>query len=134
MSDLQAPDNDWLVRLSKEEWMRAATGELRECLEALQAKHQRNGVAAGRRAAGMALNAVLLEFPNDSWGRSYVDHLKALVTQAEVPEVVRDSAKELLDAPLEGPKLIQLGKGDESLAAAAATIIDWSHARLTGAA
>lgn len=134
MSDVQTPDNEWLVRLSKEEWMQVATKELRECLDALRAKQQRKGVAAGRRAAGMALNAVLLEYPNAAWGRSYVDHLKALVSQTEVPEVVRESAKELLDAPLEGPKLIRLGAGDDSLAAAAATVIDWSHARLTGAA
>lgn len=133
MSDVQTPgSNDWLTRLSNEEWMQVATKELRECLEALRGKHHRKGVAAGRRAAGMALNAVLLKYPNPAWGRSYVDHLKAIASQDDVPEVVRESARELLDAPHEGPRLIRLGPGDESLAAAAATVIDWSHARLTG--
>lgn len=134
MGEEKAQGEEWLVRLSKQEWLNVATKELRECHDALKRKHQRHGVAAARRSAGMALNAVLLAHPNQSWGRSYVDHLAAIATDPLVPEVVRVSAQELLDAPLDAPALIQLGAGDVSLAAAAATIIDWSHARVTGQA
>lgn len=131
---METEGNDWLTRFTGEQWMKAATLELRECLQALRAKRRRHGLANARRGAGMALNAVLLSHPDPSWGRSYVDHLRALSDDAAVPEVVRDSARELVEASPEGPALIRLGGADESLAAAAATIIDWAQARLAGEA
>ena len=77
----------------------------------------------------MSLNAVLCVVPDESWGRSYVDHLQALgQAGGELPDVVREAARELLDAPLDAPRLVSLGKNapDDGLASAAATIVDWA--------
>lgn len=131
---METEERDWLTRFTAEQWMRSATVELRECLQALRRRQRRQGVASGRRAAGMALNAVLLSHADASWGRSYVDHLRAVSIDDRVPEVVRDSAKELLEASPEGPALIRIGAADDSLASAAATVIDWAQARLAGEA
>jgi HEPN domain-containing protein len=118
--------NHWLRRLSPEDWLQAAENELLRARHALHTKQQRPGVAGARRAAGMAWNAVLSIAPDEAYGRSYMDHLKAMATDATVPETIRDAARQLVAAPLE-TKLVQLGAGDEHLADAAAAIV--AHAR-----
>jgi HEPN domain-containing protein len=119
------PDH-WLYRFTVEEWLRAATLELTRAEEALRQKHQRQGVAGARRAAGMAWNAVLATQLDEKYGRSYMEHLKALASDSSVPEAVNRAAASLLGAPL-GSDIVQLGPGDVSLAAAARVILD--HAR-----
>jgi HEPN domain-containing protein len=123
------PDRDpdhWLYRYSAEEWLRAAANELRTAEEALRRKQQRAGVAGARRAAGMAWNAVLVGAPEERYGRSYMDHLKALVGDEAVPAAVRQAARSLLEAPL-ATDVVTLGQGDTSLARAAEAIL--VHAR-----
>ena len=75
----------WLWRLGAAEWLSAAAREL-ELGEAARAV-RRSAVTHARRAAGMALNAVLVESvargdsPGRSetrWGRSYIEHLRTL--------------------------------------------------------
>jgi HEPN domain-containing protein len=119
------PDH-WLYRLSAEEWLRAADKELRAAREALHRKLQRQGVAGARRAAGMAWNAVLVLALDESYGRSYMDHLKALSDDRAVPDAVRQAALALRQAPL-ATEVVQLGAGDTRLADAAHTILE--HAR-----
>ena len=58
--------------------MQAAANELGTAEQSLLARQQRAGVAGARRAAGMAWNAVLVAAPDENYGRSYMDHLKAL--------------------------------------------------------
>jgi HEPN domain-containing protein len=120
----------WLYRLSSEEWLRAAENELLRAAEALRGKQQRMGVAGARRAAGMAWNAVLAraddEAYRESYGRSYMEHLKGLARDASLPEAVRAAAEALMRAPLASP-IVQLGPGDTRLADAARTILE--HAR-----
>jgi hypothetical protein len=129
----------WLYRLLPDEWLRAAEGELARARAALVAKQQRAGVAQARRAAGMAWNAVLALAPrdgassdNERYGRSYMDHLKALAVDEGVPPSVRAAAAALLQAPLQ-TDVVQLGPGDTRLADAAHTIVDHARARLTPA-
>lgn len=92
----------WLFKLSPDEWIRAGLGELKRAEEAYGQKNARAGLAGARRAAGMALNGALILEPNDAWGRSYVDHLQALVRDRVVPERVREAARLLVDTPLPG--------------------------------
>src|SRR5262245_42911498 len=126
------PDH-WLYRFTPEEWLRAATGELAAAERALAARQRRAGVTQARRAAGMAWNAVLVATSDETgYGRSYMEHLQALVRDAAVPEVVREAARALLEAPLTQQlvPLGQLGHGDTQLARAAEAIIACARERV----
>jgi HEPN domain-containing protein len=92
----------WLFKLSPDEWIRAALGDLRRAEQAYAQRNARAGLAGARRAAGMALNGALIVVPCEAWGRSYVDHLLALGRDESVPAPVRESAKLLTDTPLPG--------------------------------
>lgn len=129
MTEAKDPTH-WLHRLDVDEWLAASRLELAQCLEALRGRRHRQAIAGGRRSAGMALNAVLRLAPNDAWGRSYIEHLHAVAADASLPEILRDSARELLETPLEGPRLVPLGRPDEGPAVAAATVVDWCEMRV----
>ncbi len=106
----------WLHRLDADEWLAAADTELRHCEEALARRAVRPGVTHARRAAGMAWNAVLVlttdTAATEKFGRSYMDHVVALTTEALVPGEIRAAAKTLRDTPALAPELITLGKPD----------------------
>lgn len=127
------PDH-WLHRLSPEDWLRAAVGEYETAIAALTDKRYRQGVASARRAAGMALNAVLWIAPNDAWGRSYMAHLVALKADETAPEPVREAARTLVEASLDAPKLVQLGPGDTAAAKASVAILEWCAEQVEAAA
>jgi len=120
----------WLHRLSAEEWLRAADNELLRAEAALLDKHQRPGVAGARRAAGMAWNAVLVGVEDESYGRSYMDHLHALARDERAPEPVRAAAAQLVAAPL-ATNVIPLGRGDPRYANAARVIVDEARRRVS---
>src|SRR3954447_10670274 len=101
----------WLHRFDAEEWLRAAENELRHAEDALLRKQQRPGVTQARRAAGMAWNAVLVGHEDETYGRSYMDHLRALSKAAAIDEPVRAAAASLLEAPL-ATNVIPIGRGD----------------------
>src|SRR5690242_4536545 len=119
----------WLHRFGAEEWLRAAENELLRAQRALEAKQQRPGVAGARRAAGMAWNAVLVGAEDETYGRSYMDHLHALARDERVPEPVRAAAQRLLDAPL-ATNVVPLGKGDTRHADAAGLIVEEARRRV----
>jgi HEPN domain-containing protein len=89
----------WLRRLSPEEWIRAALAELARAEIAWQKGQGRAGAVGAKRAAGMALNAVLIVEPREQWGRTYVEHLEALAVDPSAPQAVRDACRRVLDAP-----------------------------------
>ena len=78
----------WLWRLDADGWLRAALTELE--IGADNVAVRRTAVTHARRAAGMALNAVLVAWARAQgtpealaaaetrWGRSYIDHLRLL--------------------------------------------------------
>ncbi|MBX3228193.1 MAG: hypothetical protein KIT84_26790 [Labilithrix sp.] len=101
-------ESHWLFKLSPDEWIRSATGELRRAEAAYAKKNARAGLAGARRAAGMALNGALIVHPNDGWGRSYMDHLLALKADPTAPARVREAAATLVDTPLPGGELVAL--------------------------
>jgi hypothetical protein len=120
----------WLFRLDAGAWLRAARHELDGC--AANIASRRAAVTHARRAAGMAINAVLVGLPDGEtrWGRSYLEHLQALARVdaaglAPLDAEVQAAAGRLLaTAPVAPPTgLVALGRGphaaaDEALAAA----------------
>ena len=103
----------WLRKFSPDEWIRAAMGEMKRAEAAYARKSVRAGLAGARRAAGMALNGVLLVEPNDAWGRTYIDHLLALQKDASAPEPVRKAASLLMEAAPLANQLIVLRSKDQ---------------------
>jgi HEPN domain-containing protein len=118
----------WLHRFDADEWLRAAENELRHAEDALSHKQQRSGVAQARRAAGMAWNAVLVGHEDEAYGRSYMDHLKALSRDEGIPEPVRAAAAALLTAPLQ-TNVIPIGRGDTRLSQQARLILEEARRR-----
>jgi len=95
----------WLTRQSPEEWIRQALAELGRAEARLKA-HDRSAAVLGlRRAAGMALNGAL-SVRWRAWGRTYVEHLRAIVDDAEVPEAVRHAARLLNDVQIDQPPIV----------------------------
>lgn len=131
MNDM--PDRDpehWLYRLTADEWLRAADNELNQARQAFTGRQQRTGVTYARRAAGMALNALLWGAPDESYGRSYMDHLGAFSQDPAVREDLRAAAVSLLRMPL-AQQLVTIGvkasQGDAQQAAPAALILEYVH-------
>jgi HEPN domain-containing protein len=121
----------WLYRFDEDEWLRAAEAELARARAALVTRQHRAGVTQARRAAGMALNALLFRAADEErYGRSFMDHLHALAVDESVPEGPRAAARALALAPMQ-PALIPLGRGDSSLADAAASILAYARAVLS---
>jgi len=119
----------WLYRLDPAEWLAAAATDLAQGRTALQRRAIRPAVTHARRAAGMAANAVLWLEEHPSWGRSYMEHVAALVDDATVPPEVRAAARQLRETPPQAPALVQLGPPDPATLDAAQVILDWARTR-----
>lgn len=106
------PGEHWLWRLDAAAWLDAARVELARGRSRMA--ERRAAVAHARRAAGMALNAVLVARMGDAadtvWGRSYVEHLQAIVDGrlGPLPEEARIRATRLLSVPAIAPELVVL--------------------------
>jgi hypothetical protein len=125
-------ESHWLNKLSPDEWIRAAMGELRRAEEAYARRNARAGLAGARRAAGMALNGALIVEPNEAWGRSYMDHLLALKSDLSgaVPSRVGEACAILLETPLPGGELVALrtSSSDEGVLEAARDVVAYAYA------
>ncbi len=117
----------WLLRLDAGEWLDAAETDLGHGEAVLGRRDVRAEVTHARRAAGMAVNALLVGDPHDRWGRSYMDHVRALVDDPTVPAEIRAAALALRDTPPRRPDLVTIGKPDRTVLDAAATIIGWAR-------
>ena len=113
----------WLKRLSPDEWITAALGELRRAEEAYARHDARAGLAGCKRAAGMALNGALLVEPRDRWGRTYVEHVAALAGDDAVPEPVRTACKVLLEQPGRDLLALHTKSGDARFVEAARDVM-----------
>jgi hypothetical protein len=78
----------------------------------------------------MAWNAVLVGHEDETYGRSYMDHLRALSKDAAIDEPVRAAAASLLEAPL-ATNVIPIGRGDTRLTQQARVILDEARRRST---
>jgi hypothetical protein len=110
----EAASPSWLTRLSPEEWLRQGLTELGRA-EARVVSHDRAAAVLGlRRAAGMALNGALAVRPRD-WGRTYVEHLRAIALDSDAPEAVRQAAQLLNEIQLDKlPNVVRLTPPSES--------------------
>lgn len=106
------PGEHWLWRLDATAWLEAARVELARGRARID--ERRAAVAHARRAAGMALNAVLVARMGDTadtvWGRSYVEHLQAIADGrlGPLPQEARIRATRLLSVPAIVPALVVL--------------------------
>jgi HEPN domain-containing protein len=98
MGEFSRDPSHWLHRLLPDEWIRAALGELARAEKALTGGDGRGGFTGVKRAAGMALNAVLIVEPEQTLGRTYVEHIEALSIDPNVPERVRQACRQVLEA------------------------------------
>ena len=128
---MAGPDpTHWLHRLTTDEWLAAADAELAHCDQALRRRAVRPGVTHARRAAGMAWNAVLVLAADERFGRSYMEHVVALSSDAHAPDDVRAAARTLRDTPAAPPELIALGKPDLRVLEAARRSVGHAAARV----
>jgi HEPN domain-containing protein len=131
-----AAEPAWLTRLSPQEWLRQGMQELSRAQQLLAAHDRSAGVLSLRRAAGMSLNGALSLVWRE-WGRTYVEHVRAIATDDTVPAAVRDAAKVLNDVQLESaPNIVRLTPPSESARwlEAAKTIMAHAYAVIHGGA
>jgi hypothetical protein len=118
----------WLTRLPAEGWIRQGLVELGRAEARLKAHDRTASVLGLRRAAGMALNGALSVRWRD-WGRTYIDHLRAIVDDDSVPAVVRQAAQTLNDAQTEQvPGVVRLTAPSEGARLLEATKTVMAHA------
>ncbi|MGO9837858.1 MAG: hypothetical protein ACLP1X_27025 [Polyangiaceae bacterium] len=98
MGEFVRDPSHWLLRLSPLEWVRAGLGEVTRAEKALEHGNARGGAAGLKRGAGMALNGALIVEPEETWGRTYVEHLEGLANDTRVPEAVRIASRLVLDS------------------------------------
>lgn len=138
----------WLWRLDPDQWVSAARHELEQGRAAIATR--RAAITHARRAAGMALNGVLVamadrgwprEHCESVWGRSYIDHLRVLAEHASTREplgdAVGESAAALLAIPVNAATgLVPLARSRDEAAqralALAAAIVDAAARSLAG--
>ncbi len=124
----------WLSQSSPEQWIRQGLGELGRAEARLKAHDRTAGVLGLKRAAGMALNGAL-SISWRAWGRTYVDHLRAIEADSSVPQPVRDAARALNAAECEPqPGIVRLTPPSESarLVEAAKTVMAHAYAVVHG--
>lgn len=123
-----SPGPEWLARHAPADWIRQGLSELSRA-EKLLASHERTGgVLSLRRAAGMALNGALCVSFRD-WGRTYVEHVRAVASDASVPPPVREAAQLLNEIQLEQtPGVVRLTPPSESARWIEATKTVMAHA------
>jgi hypothetical protein len=116
---------EWLTKLSPNEWISAALGELSRAEAAYSRNDARAGIVGCKRAAGMALNGALSVEPNEAWGRTYIEHVEALAKDGGVPEAVRASCKVVLEAtpPTSTLAALRTKSGDTKVLEAARDVI-----------
>ena len=124
----------WLLRYTAQGWIDRSLRELAVAEQAF-ADHQPPAAAAAmKRAAGMALNGALRVVPREDWGRSYVDHLKALAEDETLPTAVSDAANAILQfTPQPGTLVFLRSPGkDNRLLEATRTVMAHAYAIVNG--
>ena len=127
-------ERGWLARLSPQEWIRQGLTELGRAEARLRTHDRVAGVLGLRRAAGMALNGALSVTWRE-WGRTYVDHVRAIAEDASVPSDVREAARVLCDVSLDRtPNIVHLTPPSEGArwVEAAKTIMAHAYAVVHG--
>ena len=134
VAGIDTESQPWLTRFSAQGWIERSLQELSLAQQAFANRSPPAAAAALKRAAGMALNGALRIVPREDWGRSYVEHLQALASDAAVPRLVADAAQALLAfAPQPGSiVLLRSPAQDERLLEAARTVMAHAYAIVNG--
>jgi len=106
--DAEAPRDEWLRAHAPREWVQAGLAELRRAITAFEARDVGAGITGCKRAAGMALNGALRVAPDPRWGRTYIEHVRALSSDEGVPSAVRDACRVLLEVNPPNANLLTL--------------------------
>jgi hypothetical protein len=134
-AEFERDPGHWLFKHTSQEWIEKALSELEQAREAFEAHQTTAGLACVKRAAGMALNGALIRRPDPAWGRTYIEHLRALVEDPRAPLEVRDAAKLLAEAkPPVGDVLpLRTRSGEAKLVEAARIVMAHAYAIVHGA-
>jgi hypothetical protein len=127
---------DWLARHSPDGWIQQGLGELSRAEQLLRTHDRKAGVLSLRRAAGMALNGALSVVWRE-WGRTYVEHVRAVAEDETVPEPVRAAARLLAQVTTDQPAgVVRLTPPRESQrwVEAAKTVMAHAYAVVHGSA
>jgi hypothetical protein len=126
--------NTWLSRYSAQGWIERALRELAVAEQAFADRQPPAAAAATKRAAGMALNGALRVVFRADWGRSYVDHLKALAADASLPRDISEAADAVLKFTPQPGKLVFLRSPgqDQRLLEATRTVMAHAYAIVNG--
>lgn len=104
----------WLLRHPPADWIRQGLSELSRAETALKAHDRVAGVLGLRRAAGMALNGALAVSWRE-WGRTYIEHLRAVADDSSVPVEVTRAAQLLNRIDIDRtPNIVRLTPPSES--------------------
>jgi HEPN domain-containing protein len=123
---VEAPE--WLARLTPEAWIRQGLAELSRAQQLLAARDRGAALLSLRRAAGMALNGAL-RVRWKEWGRTYVEHVRAVAVDGDAPEAVRAAARLLTSVELpREPNVVRLTPPSESAQWVEATKTLMAHA------
>ena len=127
-------DQEWLTRHSAQGWLEVSLLELSRAERAFEDRQAASAAAALKRAAGMALNGALCVVPRQHWGRSFVEHLRAVAQDTCVPSAVQQAAQELLSfSPQPGNIVLLRSRArDERLLEAARTVMAHAYAIVNG--
>lgn len=121
----------WLLKFSPDEWLEHGLRELERAEAAFQQRNAPAAHAGLKRAAGMALNAALIVLPNASWGRTYVEHVRAVSQDGEAPCAVREAAAKLLQLPAGTAGAVvtlRTRSQEQALIEAARTVMSYAYA------
>ena len=124
----------WLKRYTAAGWIERSLRELAVAEQAFKDRQPSAAAAAMKRAAGMALNGALSVVPREEWGRSYVEHLKALLEDPAAPKAVTEAARVILDfTPQPGAIVFLRSPGkDSQLLEATRTVMAHAYAVVNG--
>ncbi len=124
----------WLSQYSAQGWIERSLKELALAQQSFEERQPPAAAAALKRAAGMALNGALCVVPRDDWGRSYVEHVRALAADGSLPRAISEAASAILEFTPQPGKLVFLrSPGQEQrLLEAARTIMAHAYAIVNG--
>jgi hypothetical protein len=133
--EFQRDPGHWLFKHTSGEWIEKALSELEQGREAFDARQVTAALACVKRAAGMALNGALIRRPDPSWGRTYIEHLRALAGDPRAPLEVREAASLLAEAnpPAGAVVMLRTPSLEAKLVDAARTVMAHAYAIVYGA-
>ncbi len=109
-------ETDSIHKHTPGEWIARSMTDVKYAEKSFKARKTAEGIQACKRAAGMAINAILLCHPEHSLGNTIADRLHTLSHDPSVPAAVRDACSLLVNAALPGGDLLLLARPNKEQA------------------